>query len=201
MGDFYKGSGSSDRRGGRSGGGARRSGGGGGGNWRGKRSFDDRGGDGPEMHDAVCSDCGVRCEVPFKPTGSKPVFCRACFSQDDSGGGRSGGDRFSKPRFEKRDRFEKSYDRPSDSSFGKDRKPAASSESYAKQFEALNSKMDMILRRLDQLNEGKAVVSAEPKQAKVLSKPVIATKSKVATKPKAVVAPKKAVKKAPGKKK
>jgi len=32
-----------------------------------------------EMHKAVCSECGVECEVPFKPTEGKPVFCRDCF--------------------------------------------------------------------------------------------------------------------------
>ncbi|MFH1095502.1 MAG: CxxC-x17-CxxC domain-containing protein [Candidatus Micrarchaeota archaeon] len=40
-----------------------------------------RGGyDGPrEMNDAVCSDCGQACQVPFKPTEGRPVYCRNCF--------------------------------------------------------------------------------------------------------------------------
>ena len=32
-----------------------------------------------EMHKATCSDCGKECEVPFKPSGDKPVRCRDCF--------------------------------------------------------------------------------------------------------------------------
>ena len=32
-----------------------------------------------EMHKAVCSECGEECEVPFKPTEGKPVFCNECF--------------------------------------------------------------------------------------------------------------------------
>ncbi len=32
-----------------------------------------------EMHKAVCSECGKDCEVPFKPTEGKPVFCKDCF--------------------------------------------------------------------------------------------------------------------------
>lgn len=32
-----------------------------------------------EMHKATCSDCGVECEVPFKPTEGKPVFCKECY--------------------------------------------------------------------------------------------------------------------------
>ncbi|HEU4753795.1 MAG TPA: zinc-ribbon domain containing protein [Armatimonadota bacterium] len=33
-----------------------------------------------EMTEVVCAGCGVTTEVPFKPTGTKPVYCRDCFS-------------------------------------------------------------------------------------------------------------------------
>lgn len=52
---------------------------------RGHGDRNDRGGDarrsfGPrEMHKATCSDCGNECEVPFKPTDGRPVFCKDCF--------------------------------------------------------------------------------------------------------------------------
>ena len=32
-----------------------------------------------EMHEATCANCGTRTEVPFKPTGERPVYCRDCF--------------------------------------------------------------------------------------------------------------------------
>jgi len=32
-----------------------------------------------ELHEAVCSSCGVTTQVPFKPTAGKPVYCRDCF--------------------------------------------------------------------------------------------------------------------------
>lgn len=32
-----------------------------------------------QMYDAVCSGCGVQTQVPFMPTGAKPVYCRECF--------------------------------------------------------------------------------------------------------------------------
>jgi len=32
-----------------------------------------------EMHKAVCSECGKDCEVPFKPTTGKPIYCRDCY--------------------------------------------------------------------------------------------------------------------------
>ena len=35
-----------------------------------------------EEHDAVCSDCGKKCTVPFKPTQGKPVLCRDCFKRN-----------------------------------------------------------------------------------------------------------------------
>ncbi len=60
----------------------------------GGRSFGgDRGGfnrDRPqrrEMFDVTCTQCGKECQVPFKPTGSKPVLCSDCFS--NSGNSRS----------------------------------------------------------------------------------------------------------------
>lgn len=49
-----------------------------------KMSFnnDRRGFGGPrEMHKATCADCGKECEVPFKPTEGRPVYCRDCFQK------------------------------------------------------------------------------------------------------------------------
>jgi len=34
-----------------------------------------------EMTKAKCSDCGNECEVPFKPTEGRPVYCRDCFQK------------------------------------------------------------------------------------------------------------------------
>ncbi|HTY14074.1 MAG TPA: CxxC-x17-CxxC domain-containing protein [Methanoregulaceae archaeon] len=31
-----------------------------------------------EMTKTVCSDCGKECEVPFKPTEGRPVYCQEC---------------------------------------------------------------------------------------------------------------------------
>jgi CxxC-x17-CxxC domain-containing protein len=48
-----------------------RGGGGGGGGFGGPR----------EMHDVVCADCGQNTQVPFKPRGDRPVYCRECFQR------------------------------------------------------------------------------------------------------------------------
>lgn len=34
-----------------------------------------------EMHKATCADCGKECDVPFKPDGSRPVYCRECYAK------------------------------------------------------------------------------------------------------------------------
>ncbi len=49
-----------------------------------RQGFGRRGGfnRGPrEMHDTVCSDCGQATQVPFKPSGDRPVYCRECFEK------------------------------------------------------------------------------------------------------------------------
>lgn len=85
-----------------------------------------------EMFQAVCSNCGKTCEVPFRPTGSKPVYCSDCF--EAMGGGQpprrhdDRGDRGFKPRFEERSS-----------------RPAVNND----QINALNAKLDKILAILN----------------------------------------------------
>src|ERR1041385_5622680 len=59
------------------GGGGGRGGYGGGGGGRG--GFGGGGGGPRQMHPATCASCGKQTEVPFKPSGSRPVYCRECF--------------------------------------------------------------------------------------------------------------------------
>lgn len=33
------------------------------------------------LHKAICADCKKECEVPFKPSGERPVYCKECFSK------------------------------------------------------------------------------------------------------------------------
>ncbi len=81
-----------------------------------KRSFDSF--DKPSFK-AVCEQCGNSCTVPFRPTGSKPVYCSACF-----GGVNAGSSSFSAPA------------------------PRMNSDQYASQFKIINSKLDAIMRIL-----------------------------------------------------
>jgi CxxC-x17-CxxC domain-containing protein len=49
-----------------------------------------------EMFSATCSGCGQEAQVPFQPSGDKPVYCSSCFQQR-GGGNRSGG--YSRSRY------------------------------------------------------------------------------------------------------
>ena len=39
-----------------------------------------------EMFKAVCADCKKECEVPFKPSGDRPVYCKECFGKRKDAG-------------------------------------------------------------------------------------------------------------------
>lgn len=91
--------------------------------------------DGPrEMFDAVCDNCGKNCQVPFKPTMGKPIYCSDCFEKvggrDDRG--RSQEPRFDRPKFEDR----------------APREPRSDSQNKV-QFDSLNAKLDKIISLLE----------------------------------------------------
>ena len=62
---------------------------------------------------AICAECNTECEVPFKPTGDRPVYCKECFSKRKDGVGSSSVGR----------NFDKSQGR-GDRGFGGRKKPA-----------------------------------------------------------------------------
>ena len=45
-------------------------------------TYGDFGSRGPrEMHKVTCSECGKETEVPFKPDGTRPVYCKDCYAK------------------------------------------------------------------------------------------------------------------------
>jgi CxxC-x17-CxxC domain-containing protein len=98
----------------------------------------DRGDDRPhQMHKTICSDCGASCEVPFKPTGTKPVYCRECFEKNGEG---KSAPRKNDFRRDNRDNRRESFKEPrKDNSNG--------------QLEMINSKLDKILKLLSEDTE------------------------------------------------
>lgn len=193
----------------------------------GKRGFGsrDRGDrERPEMHEAICSDCGKRCEVPFKPTGDKPIYCSQCFtnhggaSRSDSRPERGGRERSrsDRPMFDAvcstcGKRFELPF-RPTgekpvycNECFDKEggsasvnRSASVPTNQYKEQFEALNAKLDRILKILvptAPVKEEKKAVVAEKKEVVITKKEVVAKKEVKAKKPNKVTIKKPVAKK------
>ena len=46
-----------------------------------------------EKNDAIFGNIGKACQVPFRPTSGKPIFCSSCFENKREGGDSRGGDR------------------------------------------------------------------------------------------------------------
>ncbi len=116
----------------------------------GRRDFGS--GDRP-MHQAICSKCNKECEVPFKPTGSRPVFCKDCFQNNRASGPIRFDDNYSRhSNFE--DRNNNPINRPV-------------LPQYKEQFEALNTKLDKILKILEPKVPVAAISTEVPKDSKV----------------------------------
>lgn len=37
-----------------------------------------------QMYQVICDECGKETEVPFQPSGGRPVYCSDCFRQQKS---------------------------------------------------------------------------------------------------------------------
>lgn len=126
-------------------GGGRDSRGGGGRRFGGRSRFGGGGrGEDRQMFKVICANCGKPCEVPFRPTGSKPVYCRDCFRTIGEGAGPS--------RADDRGSKRQSYD-------SQDRNLAPRPQS--REFEELNEKLDKILRLLSSEKSKSTEVQSE----------------------------------------
>jgi len=50
--------------------------------------------DRPTPTEVTCDKCRKRCEVPFKPTSSKPVYCSDCFRKNERSDSRGKSNQF-----------------------------------------------------------------------------------------------------------
>lgn len=147
------------------------------------------------MHKAICDKCHKSCEVPFRPSNDKPIYCNDCFGDKrgneaprrdfknrDSNRDFGNKQNFSKPSFEK---------------------SSGSGDDIKKQLAEINSKLGQLASAIEKMNPVKenTVISAPKKVAE--KKQVVAVKKVADKKPaKKVVADKKvAPKKAVTKKK
>lgn len=161
----------------------------------GNRSFGGR----TEMYQAVCGKCGQECEVPFRPTGDRPVFCNNCFERPEPKSfGRSGGRDFKRPSFGPKPMFQAvcskcsqkcevpfrpTGDKPVYCSdcFSKSGNKGGSTggnrggDQFKEQLDALNSKLDKLIKALLPA-EAKSPEKKEAKKPVEAKAPAIAKK-------------------------
>lgn len=174
-----------------------------------RQSFNNRGSNRPVvMHQATCDRCGKDCEVPFRPTNGKPIFCSSCFENNrGSDSRRFEGRNSERPaNFNDRQMFDAVCDncgnsckvpfRPSSGKpvycsncFGNkkeggnrnefaERPLLHSREEYKEQFEQLNNKLDKILVMLTPNAFAQAVYKGAEEQTVNAEEKTKATKKK-----------------------
>lgn len=129
-----------------------------------------------EMYDAKCADCGKATQVPFRPSGDRPVFCKDCFI-----------DKRDNPRVDPRNDF--SPQRGAPRSFQRHTPPTAVAQgSYTQDkridtlkthIEALDKKLDTAIAMLTAMGATKTprVVKTEPSELTKIVKKVAKKKT------------------------
>ncbi|PJA47461.1 hypothetical protein CO172_01390 [Candidatus Uhrbacteria bacterium CG_4_9_14_3_um_filter_36_7] len=105
-----------------------------------REGFNHGGGDRPRprLFQAVCDQCESPCQVPFRPSGQKPVLCSNCFEKQDNR--HSGGSNFEQSRHFKNTSHEYSS-------------PSKNQDEMIKQLKTLNTKMDQLLEIMGNQSE------------------------------------------------
>jgi len=149
-----------------------------------------------QMYAATCASCQKSCEVPFRPSGDKPVYCSNCFGkkQDDAAKDFKGGDR-------------NSYSRPQSNNSSirhehpNDRKQVRDDD-VSKRLTVIEAKLNRILDLINPpipaMKKGKPPMDEETAKRKEVDAPAlkaVVERALAVEKPKKV-ATKKAVKKA-----
>jgi DNA-directed RNA polymerase len=116
------------------------------------------------MTQVTCDECKKPCEVPFRPTAGKPVYCSDCFrnqggANQDRAPRRDFGDRPQAPR----------------PSFGGNE----GGSDVKKQLELLNSKLDKLIVSIENLAEAKSSKKTEVVKSMIVSLPKKEVKKEV----------------------
>ena len=108
-----------------------------------------------ELFDAVCATCGKACQVPFKPSGDRPVYCRDCF------GGKKDAPRDGARNFEVRGaapmRLPNTPKSQGDVRF----------EEFKRQIDAVHNKLDVIVKMIEDLSQRKTATKVDKPAKKV----------------------------------
>jgi len=142
------------------------------------------------LHDAVCAECGRNCQVPFRPSGDKPVYCSSCFEK------RGGGD---SDRPGRRDSRRSSFGDRGDRGPSRSPQSSTSDRSVSQlvgKIETLNTKLDTIISLLSSTGQKKSDSVKGGTEKKKKSK---STKTETTTKKLASVNTQKKVKSKPRK--
>lgn len=137
-----------------------------------------------KLYSATCAECNDRCEVPFRPNGERPVFCKNCF---DKQAPQDGFDRREAPR---RDSFRgNSYDsfreKPRREAFDRPASAPADRgvEELKSQIIGMNRKLDTVVSLLAEVAASLQGPKVAPKDLGAVVKKVVkktAAKKKVA---------------------
>lgn len=137
---------------------------------KGGRDFGPRGD--KQMFRTNCANCTKTCEVPFKPNGTKPVYCNDCFGKSD----------YPEKTFTKKD-----YGSSERTSAPRSAQslPDARIDVLIRQMDAMQTKMDSLISAIESMNRPTQPVAvpmtAVQKSAKALKKAPSAKKVAVRT--------------------
>lgn len=138
-----------------------------------KRSFGgDRDRGEVTMHKTTCSECGKSCEVPFRPTGEKPVYCNDCFSSKREGGDRE--ERRPRNDFTERSpRREFNNDRAPRQEFARPQQSGGNDE-MKKQLGEISIKLDRLVNAIEKMTQPKVetVIAKQSAPKAEVAKPV-----------------------------
>lgn len=122
-----------------------------------------------KMFRVTCAECGKDCEVPFRPSGEKPVYCSECFENKRNSGDRAPRRDFSRPKF-------------SQENFNKNRDSRGSNEEIKRQLETIINKLDQLIHSFDRSAENKTENDLKPVDEKVKVKESASLKKQTAVK-------------------
>jgi CxxC-x17-CxxC domain-containing protein len=121
------------------------------------------------MYQATCAECGKECEVPFRPSGEKPVYCSECFENKRDSSDRAPRRDFSRPNF-------------SQDNFNKNRDNRGGNEEIKRQLETIINKLDQLIRSVDRSGDNRVGNELMLVDKKVMVKESVSPKKQTAAK-------------------
>lgn len=100
------------------------------------------------LYKATCAECSKMCEVPFRPNGKKPVYCKDCFASMNGGDERRPLRQDSRPP--RRDFDTRTFASPHGGKF-EHKAPAHHTPAPDKRIDDIKQKLDALTAKLDTL--------------------------------------------------